>query len=132
MSFTMIQAETTVTAANAGAATALDISGATFAAFRHLKVRIRELKATSGSGPKKATLQIQYVTAADFTTPVDGPAFNVQAELLVTQQSEIMLSVAKRDIPSLPVGVANGKVRVILASIDANSSITYSAWLEGV
>lgn len=132
MSFTMIQNAVTVTAANGGSATSLDISSSTFAAFRHLKVRVTELKATSGSGPKSATLQVQYVTASDFTTPVDGPAFNLSLDMESGDGQEVVLSLAKRDLPSLPVGEEDGLVRVILASIDSNSSITYSAWIEGV
>lgn len=126
MAIKTILAETTQTAAYNGAS--VDISAAANATYRHIVIRIKELKATSGSGPKSLTLQLQHVTAADFTTPVLGPAKVIKGTF--NKDVDHNITIPLREYPTLPLGVANGKIRLTIASIEANASVTLSAWFE--
>lgn len=119
---------TNITTGNAG----LDISAAAMATYRKLRIRVHHCYATSGSGAKKAVLAVQWVAAADFTTPIGGPAINLSLNLPVADKRFVDYEFSAAQLPTLPVGTANGKVRVACTNIDSNASLRYEAWLEGV
>jgi len=91
-------------------------------------IKVSELKATSGGGLKAATLQVQYVTAADFTSPQSGPVFRFEGA--IQKGAPVIRSIRRADFPGLPVGLPNGKLRLCVLDIDDNASVTCGAWVE--
>jgi hypothetical protein len=125
MAKTAIQAAVTKTAAFDGAG--IDISAIT--GDWTLFLRISELKAASGT--PTAIFAFEHVAAADFTTPINGPTFCFQGPIsLDSIDSDVVVSVRKRDFPALKAGVTDGKVRLALETPGGTTpSVTYDSWM---
>lgn len=122
---TAIQAEVTKTAAFDG--TGIDISAIT--GNWTLYLRISELKAASGT--PTAIFGFEHVAAADFTTPIIGPAFCFQGPISKdSSDGEVVVSIKKYQFPALSAGVTNGKVRLALETPGGTTpSVTYDSWM---
>ena len=88
-----------------------------------VSLSVTELRATAGGGPKSAIIQLQHTTGADWSNPLPGPTFSFKTDLPAGSDG-ITESVTHAVFPNLPVGVAGGKLRAVLAQLDTNASIT--------
>jgi hypothetical protein len=123
--FRSINGSGTFTAANTPA-TGTDVSDLT--GDWSVQVVVSELRPTTGSGPKTATLCVQYVAAADFSTPKYGPIVQMRTD--VQPGAPVVHSFRRHDFPALPMGVASGKLRLCVLDLDANAYISCEARVQ--